>query len=84
MNLLEFRRGMAHYFQIEQPYPFIEQHGSYHQQVCLDLIRFDEWLHEQCGDYEDEQGISMAECIERRYGKKARQFVQLAFRTTMC
>lgn len=41
----------------------------------VDVVKFDEWLHRQMGDYED-RGLSMAEAVEERYGKEAMDFLQ--------
>jgi len=37
------------------------------KQLCIDLLKFDEWLHEKHGNYED-AGQSMDDCIREHYG----------------
>ena len=42
----------------------------------LDILAFDDWLHKQHGEYEDERGLSMGELIEKEYGEQAELFIQ--------
>ena len=43
----------------------------------LDIIKFDEWLYEKHGNYDEgENAISMKELILREYGADAEQFMQ--------
>jgi len=43
----------------------------------INLIKFDEWLHDKFGDYEDEEK-SMKDIIEEHFGNTAcRKFMQL-------
>lgn len=37
------------------------------KQLCIDILKFDEWLHKKHGDYED-AGQSMEDCIREHYG----------------
>ena len=37
------------------------------KQLCIDILKFDEWLHEKHGNYED-AGESMDDCIREHYG----------------
>jgi len=39
------------------------------KQLCIDIVKFDEWLHEKHGNYED-AGQSMDDCIREHYGEK--------------
>ena len=39
------------------------------KQLCIDILKFDEWLHKKHGDYED-AGQSMDECIREHYGEE--------------
>ncbi len=42
--------------------------------IRVDIVKFDEWLHSQAGDYE-ERGLSMAEAVTERYGAEAMEFL---------
>ncbi len=42
--------------------------------IRIDIVKFDEWLHRQVGDYE-ERGMSMAEAVEAHYGREATDFI---------
>lgn len=37
--------------------------------LCIDILKFDDWLHERHGDYED-NGQSMEDVIREHYGDK--------------
>ena len=37
------------------------------KQLCIDILKFDEWLHKKHGNYED-AGQSMDDCIREHYG----------------
>lgn len=39
------------------------------KQLCIDILKFDEWLHKKHGDYED-AGQSMDDCIREHYGEE--------------
>jgi hypothetical protein len=39
------------------------------KQLCIDIMKFDEWLHEKHGNYED-AGQSMDDCIREHYGEE--------------
>jgi hypothetical protein len=41
----------------------------------LDVLAFDDWLHEQHGEYE-EKGQSMRDCIAAHYGEAAALWVE--------
>ncbi len=38
--------------------------------VCIDVIKFDERMHQEWGDYED-KGQSLSDCIREHYGDEA-------------
>lgn len=43
--------------------------------IRIDIVKFDEWLHRQVGDYED-RGMSMAEAVGVQYGREAMDFIE--------
>lgn len=43
---------------------------------CLDIMKFDDWLHKKHGDYETERKMSMKELITEEYGQAASDFVE--------
>lgn len=48
--------------------PFYDRLMSFaSKQLCIDILKFDEWLHERHGNYED-AGQSMDDCIREHYG----------------
>ena len=44
------------------------------KQLCIDILKFDEWLHQQHGNYEDE-GKSMGDIIREHYGEKGVELI---------
>ena len=42
----------------------------------LDMTKFDDYLHEKFGEYEDERGLSMKELIAVEYSTAAANFVE--------
>lgn len=54
--------------------PFYDVLSPFLGQLSIDILKFDEWLHKQIGDYEDE-GMSMSEAIIKHYGNQANDLV---------
>ena len=44
------------------------------KQLCIDILKFDEWLHEKHGDYEN-AGQSMDDCIREHYGDEGAKLI---------
>lgn len=44
------------------------------KQLCIDIMKFDEWLHEKHGDYEN-AGQSMDNCIREHYGEEGARLI---------
>lgn len=77
MIVHEFVKGMKDHFGISNGNRFLDQlivQAS--KKVSLDIIKFDEWLHEQEGleDYESEDK-SCADVVRERYGEAAEAFI---------
>ena len=45
------------------------------KRLCIDILKFDDWLHEKYGDYE-ENGQSMKEIIYEKYGEKGVKLIE--------
>ena len=43
--------------------------------ICFDVVKFDEYLHQQFGEYEND-GKSMATVIQEKFGTSARKLVE--------
>ena len=43
--------------------------------LCIDIIKFDDWLHEKYGNYED-SGQSMKELIQEKCGEKGVKLIE--------
>lgn len=44
------------------------------KQLCIDILKFDEWLHKKHGNYED-AGQSMDDCIREHYGDEGARLI---------
>ena len=44
------------------------------KQLCIDILKFDEWLHQQHGNYEDD-GKCMDDIIREHYGEKGVELI---------
>ena len=42
--------------------------------ICFDVVKFDQYLHQQFGEYED-QGKNMASIIEEKFDASARKLI---------
>lgn len=77
MSPLEFHAGFKRHF------PGVGNAGRFmdvlmlriRRTPTLDVLAFDDWLHERHGEYEAD-GMSMAECIAKHYGEPARAFIE--------
>lgn len=73
-----FRKGMLKHFGIptSQAGEFMDPiFVQLSKEVKLDVLRFDDWLHEKHGEYEND-GLSMSEAIDKFYSVDASLFVK--------
>ena len=79
VNAPEYFAGMKKHFGFKQgsnQFIDVQMLQLDTSRIRIDVCKFDDWLHEQFGEYEEVRGQSMAELIEERYGREARSFVQ--------
>jgi len=77
MNSGPFYEGLKTYFNITHgANKFIEITYLTTEKVAIDIIKFDDWLHKQIGNYEEKEGLSMKEVISKYYGGSAASFIQ--------
>ena len=77
MTFPEFHKNMNKHFGIKtdvQKYVDVLV-SAITGQISMDVIKFDDWLHERHGNYEEERGISMADLIKKEYGQASYSFV---------
>ena len=75
----EFVKGMKTHFEITHGVQnFIGLPESNPKKVIMNIVKFDDWLHEKHGNYEEEQGLSMGEIISKEYGIEANIFSKTA------
>ena len=77
MTIQEFHKGMRHWFKIDQPGEFLDPYYLLKKEARINLVMFDEWLHNQIGEYE-EIGTGMAQALRKHYGPEAMRFIQCA------
>ena len=77
MTIQQFHKGLQNYFKIKNPNSYLEKCLLPFRIVTIDLLKFDDWLHDQIGNYE-KCGMNMQEAITANYGKDAACWVKLA------
>jgi hypothetical protein len=75
MTVMEMFQGLRTHFKLPQPNRYLCPTALIQKKGVLDIIKFDDWLHTQHGQYED-KGMSMKECIRKEYGENAVSFVE--------
>lgn len=67
---------MRKHFHIQEPGKFIDiLFAQLSREVKLDVLLFDDWLHQKHGEYEAD-GLSMQEAIDKFYSVEASQFMK--------
>jgi hypothetical protein len=79
MTLQDFHAGMRRHFKVGNAGRFLDRAllcGT--GRVTLDVLAFDDWLHERHGDYEDAtpEGCSMSDLVRREYGMEAEAWLR--------
>lgn len=46
------------------------------RKVSIDVIKLDDWLHKQYGNYEENRGLSMKELLAVEFGEQTAKFVE--------
>lgn len=78
MIYIEFCKGMREHFGIAKAGGFLCPAMLQMKKVSLDVLKFDDWLHEKFGKYEKDRNISAYELVEAEFGKDARRFCERA------
>lgn len=74
--IARFHKGMKGYFGIPRPQDFLDMEMAQLRWVHIDLLKFDEWLHGVVGNYEEDEGLSMEEALDKYYGVEATNFIK--------
>jgi hypothetical protein len=78
LSRVEFTKQFEKYFKIHLRPEWIDillTSVQPNRKISFDVVKFDMYLHEQFGQYEDE-GKSMASIIEEHFGAPARKLIQ--------
>jgi len=76
MGPQEYFKKMRDYFDITNPENFFDPTFLRHKKIRIDLAKFDDWLHEKIGNYEDD-GMNMKEAINKNFGYEASFFIEI-------
>lgn len=88
ISMVEFAKQMKLHFGITTSNTYLDARMSLlKRSPTIDIFKFDDWLHEKHGDYEDSErdcgnvkrpvrGLSMAQLVEREYGVVAVNFIK--------
>ena len=76
MTIQEFNKGMREHFSVE-PAKYLCRTSLLLKRAALDVIAFDDYLHERYGNYET-SGKSMVDIIAEKYGDAAVNFCKKA------
>ena len=74
MSPQEYFKKMRDFFDIPNPQQFFDPVFLRHKKIRLDIIKFDDWLHEKVGDYEDD-GKNMKDALIENFGVDASLFI---------
>ena len=77
MDLLEFRKKFKKHFPGLNPNYYVDSTiwlGT--GKVAVDVIKLDDWLHVVAGEYEEKEGMNMAEALEKYVSKEASEFIR--------
>ena len=76
-NPIEFFKGLKKHFNIiNRPNDYLCKTFLVTREVKIDIIKFDEWLHDKHGNYEVNKNLSMGQLIAEEYGISARSFIE--------
>ena len=67
---------MRQYFNIDRPGEYLDELAILKREIRIDIFKFDDWLHEQIGEYEENDKISMNQALVKHYGQEASNFIK--------
>ncbi|MDR1129827.1 MAG: hypothetical protein LBK96_02475, partial [Prevotellaceae bacterium] len=68
------RKEFEHHFHVGIKNFYDGQATFTFKKICIDVFKFDDYLHRIYGDYED-RGLSMEELVIEKYGVEARNLL---------
>jgi hypothetical protein len=71
----EFYKGMREHFNIDHPEEYLDELYLLNKEVKIDLVKFVRWLVAGKEDYRGIEDWSMADEVEKRFGKEARRLI---------
>ena len=74
--IARFHKGMKGYFRIPRPQDYLDRDLVQLRLVRIDLLKFDDWLHGVVGNYEEDEGLSMEEALDKYFGVEASHFIK--------
>ena len=79
MTYPEFDKGMRQHFPKLRPNKYLDAlilHAT--GKFTLDTMKLDDWLHEQFGEFDGEDGISMRDLLAEKFGEECARFCEEA------
>lgn len=78
VSIPEFCTKMRKEFDIKAPNKYLDANMMMlTRRIELDLMAFDDLMHERHGNYEDEKGYSLSDLVAREYGPSAHDLIVL-------
>lgn len=73
----DFERGLRSHFGIVKWMLYVDHEiWVFSRNYVINVVKFDEWLHEQFGNYEKDRKMSAYEVIEAEYGLAAKEWLK--------
>jgi hypothetical protein len=75
VNAQQYFKGMHEYFKLPIPGDYLDLSALKWDDIQINIIKFDDWLHKQVGDYESHK-MNMDEALVKHYGQEASDFIK--------
>ena len=66
---------MREHFNIDNPNNYLDKHYLVYRHIKIDIIKFDDWLHNEIGNYEKSK-MNMRETLTKHYSLSACKFIE--------
>jgi hypothetical protein len=77
MTIQEYHKKMKDFFDIAEPGEYLDPLELMKKKIKIDIVKFDDWLHDRVGEYESGERLNMKDALTLHYGAEASQFIGL-------